>query len=244
MIEILTALQRSLASLRHGKVWLYILVPGLAALLFMVVVSVAFLQYLIASFIEQPPMSWIADWGVAWLAKALAVTGAWLAILSASYLVAMLLAAVFVLPLLLGFVAGNDYPELARLGNDNVVASAWNSVWAAVLFVAGWVVTLPLWLIPGLGIFLPLFWMGWLNRRTFAYDVMSVHATPGEMRTMREKKSRPLLVLGLILAALAHVPFLGLFAPSLAALSYTHFCLECLRRLRGGTVLSIAGEEC
>jgi uncharacterized protein involved in cysteine biosynthesis len=244
MIEITTALRRSLSSLRHGKVWLYILGPGLAAVLFMVLVSVTLLHYLTASFLEQPPMTWFAEWGMAWLAKALAVVGAWLTILSASYLVALLLTAVFVLPLLLGFVAARDYPDLARMGRDSVVAAAWNSVWAAVLFIAGWLVTLPLWLIPGFGFVLPLFWMGWLNRRTFAYDVMSVHATVGEMRELREEKSLSLFVLGLVMAVLAHVPFVGLFAPSLAALSYTHFCLECLRRLRGGAVVSIEDKEC
>jgi hypothetical protein len=243
MIEILTALQRSLSSLRHGKAWLYILGPGLAAMLFMVSVSVAFLHYLIASFLEQPPMTWFAEWGMAWMAKALAVAGAWLAILSASYLVAMLLTAVFVLPLLLGFVAAKDYPDLAKLGRDSVMAAAWNSIWAAALFVAGWVLTLPLWLIPGFGVFLPLFWMAWLNRRTFAYDVMSAHATDGEMSALRAEKSLPLFVLGLAMAALAYVPFAGLFAPSLAALSYTHFCLECLRKLRGGAVVSIESKE-
>lgn len=49
----------------------------------------------------------------------------------------------------------------------------------------------------------------------------------------------PLLALGLIMALLAHVPFMGLLAPSLAALAYVHFCLEALRRLRQGAVVSI-----
>lgn len=239
MIEMVTALRRSVSSLGQGKVWLYILGPGLAAVLFMVGVSIAFLDYLITSFVEQPPMSWIAEWGAAWLAKALAALGGWLVILSASYLVAMLLTAVLVLPLLLGRVAGTDYPDLAKLGKDSVVASTWNSLWAAVLFVLGWLVTLPLWLIPGLGIFLPLFWMGWLNRRTFAYDVLSVHATAGEWRELRERQAAPLLGLGLLMAALTHVPFVGLLAPSLSALAYIHFCLEALRRLRQGAVVSV-----
>ena len=239
MIEMIAALRRSLSSLGQGKVWLYILGPGLAAVLFMVGVSIAFLDYLITSFVEQPPMSWIAEWGAAWLAKALAALGGWLVILSASYLVAMLLTAVLVLPLMLGHVAGADYPDLAKLGKDSVVAATWNSVWAAVLFVVGWVVTLPLWLIPGLGLFLPLFWMGWLNRRTFAYDVLSVHATLSEWRELRERQAAPLLGLGLLMATLTHVPFVGLLAPSLSALAYIHFCLEALRRLRRGAVVSV-----
>lgn len=243
MIEMLSALQRSLSSLGRGKVWLYILGPALAAVLFMIAVSAFFLDYLITSFIEQPPMSWIAEWGAAWLAQALAALGGWLVILSASYLVAMLLTAVFVLPLMLDHVAAVDYPDLAKLGKDSVVASTWNSVWAAVLFVIGWLVTLPLWLIPGLGLFLPLFWMGWLNRRTFAYDVLSAHATSGEWRELRKDKAMPLLGLGLSMAALTHVPFAGLLAPSIAALAYIHFCLEALRRLRQGAVVSVQSNR-
>lgn len=239
MLEMMLALRRSLSSLGQGKVWLYILGPALAAVLFMIGVSVAFLDYLITSFIEQPPMSWIAEWGAAWLAKALAALGAWLVILSASYLVAMLLTAVFVLPLLLNHVAAGDYPDLAKQGKDNFVASTWNSVWAAVLFVAGWVMTLPLWLIPGLGLFLPLFWMGWLNRKTFAYDALAEHASGDEWRAVRKEQGAPLLVLGFAMAALTHVPFVGLLAPSLSALAYLHFCLESLRRLRQGAVVSV-----
>lgn len=239
MIEMLKALQRSLVSLGSGRVWLYILVPGALAMLFMVGVSLVFLDNLISGFMAQPPMTWVADWGVAWLAKALAALAGWLLILSASYLVAMLLTAVLVLPLMLNYVAGRDYPELARLGKDSFVASTWNSVWAAVLFVLGWLVTLPLWLVPGLGLFLPLFWMGWLNRRTFAYDVLSIHATDDEWRSLREREALPLLGLGLGMAALTHVPFVGLLVPSLTALSYIHYGLESLRRLRQGAVVSV-----
>jgi CysZ protein len=233
------ALQRSLASLGSGKVWLYILGPALAAGVFMIGVSAAFLNYLITLFIEQPPMSWINEWGWSWLAQSLAVLGGWLVILSASYLVAMLLTAVLVLPLMLNHLAARDYPDLARQGKENFVAATWNSVWAAVLFVIGWVVTLPLWLIPGLGLFLPLFWMAWLNRRTFAYDSLAEHATEEEWRELRKRQAMPLLLLGFATAALTHVPFLGLLAPSLSALAYIHFCLESLRRLRQGAVVSI-----
>lgn len=239
MAEMLLALQRSVISLGRGKVWLYILGPALVAVLFMVGVSIAFLDYLITSFIEQPPMSWIAEWGALWLAKALAALGGWLVILSASYLVAMLLTAVLILPLMLAHLSVNDYPDLGKLGKDSFVASTWNSVWAAVLFVVGWVVTLPLWLIPGLGLFLPLFWMAWLNRRTFAYDALAEHATPDEWRELRQEKAMPLLTLGFGMGALTHVPFAGLLAPSLAALIYIHYCLESLRRLRQGAVVSI-----
>jgi len=237
--EVMLALRRSVSTLGRGRVWLYMLAPAIVAVLAMVGLSVLLLERLIAAFVEQPPLSWIAAWGVVWLAELLAGLSGWLLILSASYLVAMLLAAIVVLPLLLGHLASVDYPDLARQGSDSVAASTWNSVAAALLFIVGWLVTLPLWLIPGLALLLPLFWMAWLNRRTFAFDALTAHATSGEWRELRRTQALPLLALGLAMALLAHVPFLGLLAPSLAALAYIHFCLEALRRLRQGAVVAV-----
>jgi hypothetical protein len=239
MTDVLLALRRSFVTLGRGRVWLYMLGPALFAVVVMIALSALLLDNLIAAFIEQPPMSWVAAWGAFWLAKLLAALGGWLLILSATYVVAMLLTAVVVLPLLLNHLAEVDYPELARMGNDSFVGSTWNSVWAAVLFIGGWVVTMPLWLIPGLGLVLPLFWMAWLNRRTFAYDSLAAHATEQEWRELRRRQGMPLLILGLLMAALAHVPFMGLLAPSLAALAYIHFCLDALRGMRQGAVVAI-----
>ena len=239
MSEILLALQRSVTTLGRGRVWLYFFGPAAVVLLLMVVFSVLALDALVALFLGQPPISWLSSWGADWLAGALATIGGWLLILSASYMVAMLLTAVVVLPLLLNHLAASDYPDLARMGTDSVVASTWNSLWAAVLFLVGWVLTLPLWLIPGVGLLLPVFWMAWLNRRTFAYDALAVHADDDEWRELRRRHGTPLLGLGLLMALLAHIPFMGLLAPSLAALAYVHYCLEALRRLRQGAVLSV-----
>ena len=239
MSAVMLAVQRSFTTLGRGRVWLYMIVPALLALLVMIGLAWLALEQLVAVFLEQPPMSWVTAWGALWLAHLLAALGGWLVILSATYLVAMVLTAVIVLPLLLNHLAEVDYPELARMGADSFVAASWNSVWAAVLFIAGWLLTLPLWLIPGFGLVLPLFWMAWLNRRTFAYDALSAHASDAEWRELRRQQAMPLLGLGLVMALLTYVPFVGMFAPSLAALAYIHYCLEALRRLRQGAVVSV-----
>lgn len=243
MVEVMQALIRTLATLGRGRVWWFLLAPALLALVAWVGLMLFVLDGLIAGFIDLPPMSWLTGWGALWLAKLFAVLGGWLLILAAAYLVAMLLAAVFILPLLLNHLAATDYPELARMGKDSVTASTWNSISAAVLFVAGWLVTLPLWLIPGLGLILPLLWMAWLNRRTFAYDALAVHASDAEWRELRRQHARPLLLLGLIMALLAHIPLLGLLAPTLAVLAYLHYTLEALRRMRQGSVVTIINSE-
>ena len=237
---VILAIQRSVRTLGRGRVWLYMLGPAILAFFAMIGLSVFLLQHLITTFIEQPPMSWIVAWGAFWLAKLLAVLGGWVVILAATYLVAMLLSAIIILPLLLDHLSETDYPDLARMGSDSVVEGAWNSTWSAVLFIVGWLLTLPLWMIPGLGLILPFFWMAWLNRRTFTFDALAVHATEQEWRELRRQKATPLLGLGLVMALLAYVPFVGLLAPSLAALAYVHYCLEALRGLRQGAVVTVA----
>ncbi len=129
------------------------------------------------------------------------------------------------------------------MGADSFVAAALNSVLASILFVAGWVLTLPFWLVPGLSLILPMLLMAWFNRRTFAYDALSMHATQEEWRSLRQQHKRGLFMLGLIMALLAHVPLIGLLVPALAALSFVHFGLEALRRSRGGAVVTIEGER-
>jgi CysZ protein len=239
MSDVILALVRSLRTLARGRVWLLLLGPAVVALIAWIALTVFLLDRLMDGFIDLPPLSWLTAWGALWLAKLFAALGGWLLILAAAYVTAMLLAAIFILPLLLNHVAATDYPELARMGQDSVTASTWNSVSAALLFIVGWVVTLPLWLVPGLGLVLPLFWMAWLNRRTFAYDALAVHATDAEWRALRRQHGLPLLILGITLALLAHIPVVGLLAPTLAALAYIHFLLEALRRMRQGAIVTI-----
>jgi len=239
MAEVILALVRSLATLARPRVWLLMVGPALVALVVLIGLTVFLLEGLIAAFIDLPPMSWLTGWGAVWLAKLFAVLGGWLLILAATYVTAMLLAAIFVLPLLLNHVAAADYPALARMGKDSVTASTWNSISAALLFIAGWLLTLPLWLIPGLGLILPMFWMAWLNRRTFTYDALAVHATDAEWRELRRRHGAPLLVLGITLALVAHIPVIGLLAPTLAALAYIHYALEALRKMRQGAIVTI-----
>jgi len=248
MHEVTLALLRSVKALARGRVWGLILGPALVALVVCVALSLFALEYLVGTFLEQPPLSWIIAWGALWLAKLLAALGGWLLVLAASYVTAMLLAALFVMPLLLEHLATEDYPDLVRRGRDSLVAATWNSLSAVLLFVAGWLLTLPLWFVPGLALLLPVGWMAWLTRRTFAYDALTLHASDDEWHRLRRQHAFPLLVLGVILALLAHVPLLGVLTPTLAALAYTHYCLEALRRLRqqAGAVLSgvpSAGKE-
>jgi hypothetical protein len=235
------ALGRTLGSLRHGKVWFYVLMPALLALLVTIGLAVWALGWMVQQMMELPPMTLLVGWGLVTLAHILAYLGGWMGIFAVAYLLAMVLAAVVILPLILRHLSHNDYSDVAAMGRDSFTAAAVNSVVAAVVFAVAWVITIPLWLIPGFSLLVPLLLMAWLNRRTFAYDALSMHATDDEWRALRLRHKAPLFMLGLTMALLVHVPIIGLLVPALAALSFVHYGLEALRRSRSGAIVTIGG---
>jgi len=145
--------------------------------------------------------------------------------------------------LMLKHLSANEYRDVAAMGKDSFVAAAMNSLVASVVFVLAWVATIPFWLIPGFSLLIPLLLMGWLNRRTFAYDALSMHATANEWQAIRRGQATPLFMLGLTMALLAHIPIVALLVPALAALSFVHYGLEALRRSRDGALVTIEGER-
>ena len=239
MADVVLALMRSFASLRRGRIWLYVLAPALFSLILWVALAVWGLGLLVEWLLSHPPMTILIGWGVAWLATGLA----WMAIFAGAYLTTSLLAAIVIMPLMLKQLAETDYRDVAPMGKDSFTAAAVNSIFASILFIVGWLLTLPLWIIPGLSLILPLLLMAWLNRRTFAYDALSMHATEVEWQTLRGQHKGSMFMLGLTMALLAHIPIIGLLVPALAALSFVHYGLEALRRSRGGAIVTIVGER-
>ena len=233
MAEVMLALMKAMANLREPRIWRLVLAPAVASLALWLGLTFVVLDTLVARFMDLPPMTWLTGWGAIWLAKFFAVIGGWLVILAAAYVTAMLLAAIFVLPVLLRILGDRDYADVARLGKDSIVASVGNSLFATTGFVAGWLLTLPLWLIPGFGLVLPLLWMAWLTRRIFAYDASCVHASDVEWQRLKREHRGPLLWLGVVMGLLGHVPLIGLLTPTVAALAYIHYCLNALRQMRG-----------
>src|SRR5574343_37254 len=243
MGDVMLALARTFASLRSGKVWLYVLTPALFSLLLTIALAIWALGAVVQQMLDYPPMTLLVGWGLVWLAHILAYLGGWMAIFAIAYLTASLLAAIVIMPLMLKHLSETEYRDVAAMGKDSFVAAALNSVVASLIFIIGWLVSIPLWLIPGFSLLIPLLLMGWLNRSTFAYDALSMHASASEWQDIRTRQKAPLFMLGLTMALLAHIPVVGLLVPALAALSFVHYGLEALRRSRGGAVVTIEGER-
>ena len=94
MGDVMLALARTFASLRDGKVWLYVLTPALFSLLLSICLAVWALGAVVQQMMDYPPMTLLVGWGLVWLANILAYLGGWMAIFAIAYLTASLLAAV------------------------------------------------------------------------------------------------------------------------------------------------------
>ena len=230
MMEVFAAFTKSLRDLTRAEVLWQAVWPPLVALAFWIVVAVAVWAHgvaLMAHVVPQLPWSgweWVAQWAAVFLLLA--------AFAALTYVTAVLLVAVFALPRLINLVAARDYPDLGRHGENVFWGSLGNTLVSGTIFMVGCLAILPLLLIPGAVLVLPLLWGGWFNQRTFRFDALAEHATRTELQTlMRENRSR-FYFAGIGTAAAAHVPLVNLLAPAFTALVFVHLGLAALRRQR------------
>lgn len=182
--------------------------------------------------------SWLAGWfGAQQAASAASLTAGvllFLALIPLIYVTAAMIVAVFALPLVLELVAQRDYADLEKRHGGSQTGSLANALVALAWYLAGMIASLPLWLIPGLALALPLLLSAWLNQRAYRYDALMQHADRDEYRKLVAAHRRKLMLVGLGAGALNYVPLLNLFAPAFAGLAFVHYCLEGLRRMRAG----------
>lgn len=201
---------------------------------------------IIAWFAWQPAAAWVAanlpDWQwLNWLGPWLSHVVVFFIFAPLVYFTVLLLVAMFALPRMMAIIAARDYPELSRQGSAGAAfwGSLANTLAAGAIFVAGWLVTLPLLLVPGALLVLPLFWAAWLNQRAFRFDALAEHAQAGERQAVIGRERSSLYLGGLLGALLAYVPILHLLALPYTAILFVHLCLGALRELRNAQGVSV-----
>lgn len=146
---------------------------------------------------------------------------------------AMLISAIFAMPLLVAQVARRDFPSLERRRGGTLTGSIVNAVVAVTAFALLWLATLPLWLLLGpFGVIIPWALSAYLNQRLFRYDALSDHADPAEMRRIFRERFSDLFVMGLFTGLLYFIPVINLIAPVFSALAFAWLCLDELERIR------------
>jgi len=100
------------------------------------------------------------------------------------------------------------------------------------LFVAGWLITLPLWLLPPLGLIVSLLLWTFAFNRMMRVDAVVDYASPEERKVLWRDRSAGYWMVGLVCALINLIPPAWVFLPVFAGLVYAHFSFEALRQLR------------
>ena len=152
------------------------------------------------------------------------------------WLTALLILSVFGMPAMVEHVAQRHFPQLERRQGGSFAGSAWNGVVALAGLVGLGLVSIPFWLVPPLWPLIPVVIMGWLNQRVLRYDALAEHASADEMRQILAARRGTLYALGVVLALLAYVPFVGFVAPVLFGLAFIHLLLGELQARRAAPI--------
>ena len=235
----LLALRDAVRNMLHPAILVVMLLPAFAALLLWAGISWWFwdswtngIQSLLLSISSDGWMAWLDGSRFTGFAAGLILL---FLIAPATMATAMLISAVFAMPMLVAHVARRDFPGLERKSGGTFVGGIVNAVVAICAFGLLWIATLPLWLFLGpLAVVIPWALSAYLNQRLFRYDALAEHADAQEMQRVFSERFSDLFVLGLATGLLYFVPLINLVAPVFSALAFTCLCLSELARIREG----------
>lgn len=236
MNSVISALVEAFKTLFHPKMLALVLWPMLVAVVLWVAAAAFFWSSWIAGLsgllqatsLEQ----WLAQGIFAVMSHYLIGIVLVLLLFPAIYVTALVITALFAMPMMVSHVARRDYPELERKQGGSTAGSVVNSVLAIAVYCAGWVLSLPLWLFSPLALVLPVVLLAYLNQRLFRYDALAEHASRSEYAQVIERATPKLYLLGAVVGLLQFVPVLNLFSPVYVGLAFIHLCLAELRRQR------------
>jgi hypothetical protein len=155
-----------------------------------------------------------------------------LLLLPAIYLTALFITSIVLMPMLVGVVAQRHYPQLALLQGGSFIGSFSNGMYALIVYVLLFVITLPFWLLGPLGVAISILLNAWMNQRLFVYDALAEHASARELQQIRREGGWPLYVLSALLGLLHFVPIINFFATVYMGLAFTHYGLDKLAQSR------------
>ena len=221
-------------SLLHPKILVIVLWPMVLSLVLWGVLAWFFWDNWISLLGHwlQPTQEFLSQHDFVWLANGMTVVLLVLLVLPLTLTTALFIAAVLVMPMMVRHVASRDYPELERRHGGTFAGSVWNALIAIGVFCGLWLLSIPFWLLAGLGALFSLLLMAYLNQRLFRYDALAEHASHEEFQLILEQSGAQLYLLGLLLALLHFVPVINLLSPVYTGLVYIHYGLDQLKRLR------------
>lgn len=252
--QVLGAFLRACAGQLHPKMLALLVLPVGVAIVFWLLVALfvwdPLVGFLRVEFFEGAGpigtlFQWVASFGLDELRGLAVVVTALMLLSPLMVVIAMGVVAVVSMPAVLRHLGRGAYRDLAPRGGGSMLLSVGTALWSGLLFLLGYLVTLPLWLIPPLAFVLPWLWWGWFTARVMRFDSLAEHADADELRGLQRRHRSQYLMLGLLVSTLNYVPLMFLVTPVLSALAFAHLSLSLLREHRtagrpgGGAVVDM-----
>lgn len=204
--------------------------------------------------LTQSALGWLDSVGWSGLRTVLAPLILLFAFTPLVVIVTLLLVAVFMTPLMLNLVATRRFANLEKRRGASLLASVLWSAASTAAAIGLLVVSIPLWFIPPLILFVPPLIWGWLTYRVYAFDALADHASRFEREQIFKRHRFNLLIMGVATGYLGAAPSLlwasgAVFiamAPLLVPLAiwiytlvfafsslwFSHYCLAVLSAMR------------
>ena len=239
MRKLVLALTEAFKALFSFKILLCLVAPLFFSVFLGLILFFFFWEKASRFIVDTLTQTWVFDYisrlaahDFTWIAWGIAAGVLILLFIPISYFFSIILSQIFVMPIVQRELNRKYFPQLEIKNGGSLLGSLWNSFVSSLGFIVAFVLTFPLWLIPGLQILLPMIYTGWLNRRLFTYDSLADHASSEECKKLFEANAGTYYGIGFLGAVLMYIPFLSFFAPVFTGIVFHFYCLRRLEELR------------
>lgn len=164
----------------------------------------------------QTALGWLDAVGAGGLRSLLAPLIVVLLVVPLVVILCLLAVAQLMVPTFTRLVQTRRFPSLLAQGHEPWLLGAARGLGWTLVALLALIVSLPLWLIPPLGLVLPPLIWGWLGYRVMAADALAEHATQDERRAILREHRWPLWAIGIISGYLGAAPSLVFAGGALA----------------------------
>jgi Etoposide-induced protein 2.4 (EI24) len=175
---------------------------------------------------------WASSLGLGGIKDILMISIAFLFFTPLAFVLGLAVTAAVAMPAVVRFLSSGGYKDVHFDGSFSLAASLLNSLVALGVFVLVYMLSVPLWLFPIVGLVVPWLCWSWLTSRIMRFDSLLEHATSAEREVLIKQNRTQYFLLGMMLSALNFFPLMVLITPVLSALAFGHFSLQALRELR------------
>lgn len=180
----------------------------------------------------QYASSSLNNWGLLAVSGWLVSLLSFIALVAIGIVIGLAAASVMVTPIAVKFISERYFPHLEKKGQNINTVSTYNALKVSAIFVLGWLITLPFWLIPFMSIGLSLFWGAYVFAHMSRVDAIVEHATTAERQYILSQYKNGFWLIGFVCSALSLIPFVGLVMPVFSIIVCTHYGLQALDNYR------------